>query len=312
MARHAPSEAPLPPWIPGNDDEAAFGSPPPSPTTSMPGWRERLRYAAADVLAAGALSNRLVEASAAAEAPVTTGRRIVVLGAGDGVGTSTVAALLARLFGSLRREPVLGVDLSGGPAGLLRYLGAEYAPPLPPAAEALAARPARNLAGLLDPGSAAGNHVFALGCPALFAAGGRPGGQPQEQPEGQSWSALSSLFSRFAAVTIVDAGSSPASRLTGAALQTAHAAVVVAPDDDGGEQGAAAARQELSVTFPGLPLLTVWTGSDQLVLPGGELSLPWDSHLSGGGGIRLRALGAGTRIAATEIAGAVITAANQK
>ena len=264
-------------------------------------WWERLRYTAADILTAGALSNRLVEASAAADAPITTGRRIVVVGVADGAWASTLAALLAGLFGRLRREPVLAVDLSYS-GGLLRYAGAVHAPPLPTPEALRSAVPERTLAELLAPAAACGHHVFALGQPSAHAC------DVTADPE---WSALSSRFSRLAAVTIVDAGPSPQSPQTAALLGTAHAAVVVAPDDASGDEREAAVRLAFSRTFPELPLLTVWTGSDQLGEAGGELSLPQDRHLSRGGTIRFDRVGARTRLAATEIAGAVLRTANQ-
>lgn len=318
----------LQPWVPGTADEAAFGSwpveHPPVPPAAAPApptsrrvahalgvqalesapslrdiWWERLRYAAADVLAAGALSNRLVAASAAAEAPVITGRRIVVLGATAGAWTSILSALLAHVFGSLRREAVLAVDFSGRP-GLLQAVGADDAPQFSTAATAPAARHARTLAELLGPESACGNQVFAL-------SSGDVG-----RTDPQLWSAASSLFSRFAAVTLVDAGTSPESPETAAVLRTAHAAVVVAPDDAAGDEREAAVRRAVSGDFPELPLLTVWTGSAQPAEAGGELVLPYDHHLSTGSAKQLGRLGAHTRISATEIAAAVLTAANRK
>lgn len=310
MAEH--TGPPIQPWLPGDEDEAAFGTRRPRAKphvepARLPAharWWDHLRNIASDVLASGSLSNRLITASAAVEAPVVTGRRIVVSGAVDGAGTSTVASLLAVLLSGQRREAILAVDLSPASSGLRRYAGAGNAPALPSEARELAGHPARTLAGLLEPGASVGDYLFVLGPQAGPGTGGsfEPG----------SWPALSSLFSRFAAVTVVDAGSPPHSSPTQALLGTAHAAVVVAPDDEMGEEHALAARQLLSRQFPELPLLTVWTGTSGLGEAGGELGLPHDGHLSEGGKIQPGLLGTRTRIAAMEIAGAVLTAANGK
>jgi hypothetical protein len=310
LAEH--TQPPLQPWLPGDEDEVAFGTGRPrakppveaANRASRSAWWDRLRNVASDVLASGSLSNRLVTASAAVEAPVVTGRRIVVVGAVDRAGTSMVAALLAVLLSSKRREATLALDFSPGSQGLQRYTGARNAPALPSEAATLNGHPARTLAGLLAPGAAVGNHLFVLGLPTSPGAGG--------SFDSGSWPALSSLFSRFAAATVVDAGSPPNSSLTQALLGTAHAAVVVAPDDEIGEEHAIATRELLSRQFPELPLLTVWTGTSGLGEAGGELGLPHDGHLAEGGKIRPGRLGARTRIAAMEIAGAVLTAANGK
>ena len=104
---------------------------------------ERIRFEVTDVVTSGSLSERLIRASAAVEAPITTGRRIVVVGTAGGAGTSTVTAVLAKLFGSLQQETVMALDSTDQSGRLLRYLGAPGPAPLSALMHQLRTQPVR-------------------------------------------------------------------------------------------------------------------------------------------------------------------------
>jgi MinD-like ATPase involved in chromosome partitioning or flagellar assembly len=156
----------------------------------------------------------------------------------------------------------------------------------------------------VEPAASCGNQLYALGRSEVPAASDAPIGASE-------WTDLSSIFSRFVAVTVVDAGASPRSRQTAALLETAHTIVVVAPDTDFGAERAAAVRAALSGSHPETPVVTVRTRINRETSgPEDAAGMPFDRHLAAGGAIRLSRLGARTRIAATEIAGSALSAAN--
>jgi MinD-like ATPase involved in chromosome partitioning or flagellar assembly len=267
-------------------------------------WWERVRFEISDALTSGALSERLVRASSAVEAPITTGRRIVVVGVTGGVGTSTVAALSAKLLGSIRQEAVMAIDATDESGRLLRYAGADKDAFLSAAAAKLRSEPVRTLPDVVRSAASCGNQVFALGRSEVPSATDTPIGATE-------WTDLSAIFSRFVAVTVVDAGASPRSGQTTALLETAHAVIVVAPDTDFGTARAAAVRAALSESHADIPVVTVLTSINRPIGHAGYAAgLPFDRHLAAGGPIKLSHLGARTRIAATEIAGTALSAAN--
>ena len=295
-----------PPLPPANASGSPLWRPPSTSGRRSSGdtWWERLRFEMSDALTSGALSERLVRASTAVEAPITTGRRIVVVGVSGGVGTTTVAALSAKLLGSIRQEPVMAIDATDESGQLLHYAGADKDALLSAAALKLRSQPVRTLPDVVGSAAACGNQVFALGRPEVPAATDARIGATE-------WTDLSAIISRFVAVTVVDAGASPRSGQTTDLLETAHAVIVVAPDTVFGTARAAAVRAALSGSHTGIPVVTVLTSINR---PIGRVQytagLPFDRHLAAGGPIRLSHLGARTRIAATEIAGSALSAAN--
>lgn len=294
---------PTPPY---NTPGSLRRRPPAKPARQPTGdtWWERLRFEISDALTSGGLSERLVRASSAVEASITTGRRIVVVGVAGGVGTTTVAALSVKLLGSIRQEAVMAIDATDESGRLLHYLGAAKDASLSAAALKLRSEPVRTLPDLVERAVSCGNQIYALGRSDVPAAADTPIGAAE-------WTDLSSIFSRFVAVTVVDAGSSPHSRQTAALLETAHAIVVVAPDTDFGADRAAAVRAGLAAARPETPVVTVRTRiNGQANGAEDATGLPFDRHLAAGGPIRLSRLGARTRIAATEIAGSALSAAN--
>jgi MinD-like ATPase involved in chromosome partitioning or flagellar assembly len=238
------------------------------------------------------------------EAPITTGRRIVVVGVAGGVGATTVAALSAKLLGSIRQEAVMAIDATDETGRLLRYAGADEDAFLSAASLKLRSQPVRTLPDVVEPAASCGNQVYALGRSEVPAAADTSIGASE-------WTDLSSIISRFVAVTVVDAGASPRSRQTAALLGTAHTIVVVAPDTDFGAVRAAAVRAVLSDSHPQTPVVTVHTRINRQINGREDAAgMPFDRHLAAGGAIRLSQLGARTRIAATEIAGSALSAAN--
>ena len=122
---------------------------------------ERVRFEVTDAVTSGALSERLIRASADVEAPITTGRRIVVLGTAGGAGATTVTAVLAKLLGSIRQEAVMAVDATDASGMLLRRLGATSAAPLSVLMQQFRTQPVRTLPDATANTATCGNQVFA-------------------------------------------------------------------------------------------------------------------------------------------------------
>ncbi|MFE4543023.1 hypothetical protein [Arthrobacter sp. NPDC056727] len=266
---------------------------------------ERIRFEVTDAVTSGALSERLIRACAAVEAPITTGRRIVVIGTAGGVGTSTITAVLAKLLGSIRQEPIMAVDATDQAGNLLHYLGAPGSATVSALIQQIQIQPVRSLPEATANAAACGNQVFAVNRHNVPALADNPI-NPKE------WTDVSSALSRFMAVTLVDAGNAPQSRHSAALLETAHAVVLVSPPGDSAMARRASIRDAFTGTFPHLQQLEVTVRSrepqDRFLADG---VLPFDRHLAAGGGLQLSRLGARTRIAATEIAGMALLAANR-
>ncbi|MFE4834021.1 hypothetical protein ACFRAU_04990 [Arthrobacter sp. NPDC056691] len=278
---------------------------------------ERVRFEVTDAVTSGALSERLIRASADVEAPITTGRRIVVLGTAGGAGTTTVTAVLAKLLGSIRQESVMAVDATDQSGMLLQRLGTATAAPLSVLIQQFRTQPVRTLPDATANAAACGNQVFAAARTDVRAMADSP--VPLAE-----WTDVSSTLSRFMAVTVVDAGASPLSRHAGALLETAHAVVLVSPPGEeralpGGDRALRleSVRNTLAEAFPNVQQVAVTVHSRQQMHsrlegrnPAGNL-LPFDRHLAGGGALQLSRLGSRTRIAATEAVGRALLAANR-
>jgi len=267
-------------------------------------WWERVRFEVTDAVTSGSLSERLIRASSAVEATITTGRRIVVLGTAGGVATTTVAALLAKLLGSIRQEPIVAIDATDHSGNLMRYLGASQVAPLDKLMHQFRAEPVRTLPDAVKNAAACGSQVFAAGrtdVPALA-----------DQPLGlQEWTDVSSTLSRFMAATIVDGGASPLSRHAAALLGTAHAVVLVAPPGNPEAAKLASVQESLNSTFPDVQQVTAVVRSRQSHDAAVGEGVPYDRHLASGSSLQLSRLGSRTRIAATELTGKALMAANR-
>lgn len=268
-------------------------------------WWERVRFEVTDAVTSGALSERLIRASSAVEAPITTGRRIVVLGTAGGAATTTVAALLAKLMGSIRQEPVMAVDATDHSGNLLRCLAASQVAPLTTLMQQFRTQPVRTLPDAVKNAASCGNQVFAAGRPDVPALADAPLGL-------QEWTDVSSTLSRFMAITIVDGGASPLSRHAAALLGTAHAVVLVSPPGSAEAAKLASIQGSLAETFPDVHQVPVIVRSRQNHEAASNNGvLPYDRHLASGSGLQLSKLGSRTRIAATELTGKALMAANR-
>ena len=96
----------------------------------------RLVDGSADLFRGNDYPRRLAEAAAGTQRPVTTGRRIAVVGSRGGAGKTTVAALLARIYAVTRADAVAAIDNAPGTGTLGLRLGVPAAPSL----DAVAAR----------------------------------------------------------------------------------------------------------------------------------------------------------------------------
>ncbi|WP_458778770.1 hypothetical protein [Arthrobacter sp. D3-16] len=238
------------------------------------------------------------------EAPITTGRRIIVLGTAGGAGTTTLAAVISKLLGSIRQEPIMALDATDQGGSLLRCLGAPGPAPLSALIHQFQTEPVRTVTEATVNSIACGNQVFAVDRKDIAALGDSP-------IHAGEWTDVSSTLSRFMAVTVVDAGASPLSSHAAALLGTAHAVVLVSAP--GGYEAArlASVKASLAETFPYVQQLGVVVhsrqGHDQGFAKG---ELPFDRHFAGGA-VQLSKLGSRTRLAATEIAGKALLTANK-
>ena len=108
----------------------------------------RLLAGSADLFRGDDYPQRLAEQAAGTQLPVTTGRRIALVGTRGGAGKTTVAALLARIYAAMRADTVAAVDLAPGTGTLGLRLGVPHAPPLESAAARLQAGTPDSLRGL--------------------------------------------------------------------------------------------------------------------------------------------------------------------
>ena len=268
-------------------------------------WWERVRFEVTDAVTSGALSERLIRASSAVEAPITTGRRIVILGTAGGAATTTVAALLAKLLGSIRQEPVIAVDATDHSGNLLRYLGSSQAALLTELMQQFRTQSVRTLPDAVKHAASCGSQVFAAGRADVPALADAPVAL-------QEWTDVSSTLSRFMAVIVVDGGASPLSRHAAALLGTAHAVVLVSPPGNPEAAKLASIQESLGKSFPEVHQISVVVRSRQnheAALSDGML--PYDRHLASGSSLQLSRLGSRTRIAATELTGKALMAANR-
>ena len=229
---------------------------------------------------------RLAEAAAGTQLPVTTGRRIAVVGSRGGAGKTTVAALLARIYAAMRADAVAAVDNAPEAGTLGHRLGVPDAPSLDTVASRIGtdtpvslghlaallsvAGPANLLvtgrrrphpwmaAGPRDAASdAAGSGVSTPAwTPAGPAAGaygtdGAAGGDPA--------TLLSRAVSRYCPLTIFDCGSGLSDPGARWALGNAHLALFVTPASVAGGEDAVdyAAGWRLDPALAAVPLLVL-------------------------------------------------------
>lgn len=254
----------------------------------------RVLAGSADLFRGDDYPQRLAEAAAGTQLPVTTGRRIAVVGTRGGAGKTTVAALLARIYAAMRTDTVAAVDLAPGAGTLGLRLGVPHAPPLEAAAARLRTGTPDSLRGLTalltvaEPANllVTGRRRFsespAVGGPPPSAAGvWTPAGPlvppvwtpgvstvpqgrsedgketSQDVPDGAS--RISRVISRYCPITIFDCAAGltdPAARW---AVGNSHLAVFVTPASVAGIEDALQYAEvwRRSPEFSGVPLLVL-------------------------------------------------------
>ena len=151
----------------------------------------RVLTGSADLFRGDDYPSQLAEAAAGAQLPVTTGRRIAVVGSRGGAGRTTMAALLASVYAAMRADAVAAVDNAPESGTLGHRLGVADAPSLEAAAALLAAEPPaslQELARLLAVAGPANLLVTGRRSPHIRAGAGRsPAGTMPAGTEAPAW-----------------------------------------------------------------------------------------------------------------------------
>ncbi|MEB7505402.1 hypothetical protein [Arthrobacter koreensis] len=284
-------------------------------TRPAEGPARRFLQQAADMFRGDDYPQSLAEAAAGVQQPVTTGRRIAVVGSRGGAGRSTASALLARTYASLRSDAAAAVDLAE--AGTL---AARLAAPAAPSLDAAAERLGRTI-----PGSLAGvrEYIASPGPENLLVTGRRPAGGTKTADDDVTH--LSRVLSRYCPVTLFDCPPGLGPDAVRWALGESHLALFVTPASVAGLDDAERAA-DLWRTRPDLgsvPLLVLLTRTSarspfkpeaearRLARSGVDTAyLDYDAHLAAGVEIQPRLLSRAARLQGTELAARVLSAAS--
>ncbi|GHD10178.1 hypothetical protein [Zhihengliuella salsuginis] len=264
----------------------------------------------------------LAASAAEAQAPVSTGRRIAVFSTRGGAGTTTAAALLARLYAAVRQDTVAALDLAIGHGTLGLRLGvddragsggaATFAHLVP---ETTGGRlpSAEDMRSMLAP--VRDNLLATASAP---AADGPP-------PAGSLVRETCASVSRYFPLTVLDCPAGVNQPTTAAALADAHAVVWVVPATMSGIEDAlaqlsgpylrqlvAAGRVVVVVTQldRGAPLSAAAQAARLTALGYEAHALDYDAHLAAGARLGLARLGPQRRMGVAHLAGRVLTVAN--
>ena len=250
---------------------------------ALPGWRRFLSWFTR-IFRSDDVTSRVTRAAAGAQRPVTTGRRVVVVGASGGVGTTSIATGLARTLTAVRNAPValMAIDEGDDLASRLDV------PSISPARSDL---PAADFAGQLSTMTESGR-VAAI--------------RPHEDA-----AAMARGLGRFFAVTVVDAGRHPSTQLT----TEAHAVVIVASANAAGATAATRTAAELrSAGVRDEAVMTVLLARHARFLREAGITtfaLPHDRHLAGGAALHLRLAAENTQVVLGELAAAIMIPAGR-
>lgn len=260
---------------------------------------------------------RMARAAAGAQAPVGTGRRIAVVSTSGGAGKSTAAALLGRVYSAVRSDTVSVLDLEPGAGSLGLRLGIGQAAPIDVLAAATSS-------GTM-PGADELASMLGHAAPNLFATGPRTTGGHGRVLDAHGLREGSAALSRYFPITLLDCPTSLDDPLTAAVLNDCHGALFVLPATLPGIENA---LTELAGWFANralsaLPLtllvmeqdrasaLSATALADRLGALGFSAhAIGYDRHLAAGAQISLTRLNARHRLAATELAAALLADAN--
>ncbi|RZU62555.1 hypothetical protein [Zhihengliuella halotolerans] len=250
----------------------------------------------------------------ACQRPVTTGRRIGVVGATGGAGTSTLVAALALLLADVRADHIAAVDTVGRPSGLLPRLPAQA--------------PAGGLAALTGLAGRTGD----IGLHELRAHAATLPTNLHRLTLDERDHALTALerqglyqgLSRTCAVSLVELDAH-------ADVQHLHALIVAVPAAPGAAGAAASLLARVRAARPGLPVLPVVVNAhgcpaadvrlaeagldEQLAARGRRRTTPahnldYDRHLAAGLAIDLRLVGEERRLQVAALAANALYAAS--
>lgn len=262
-----------------------------------------------DLFRSDAYGEELTRAAAGTQAPVTTGRRIAVVGSRGGAGRTTTAALLARVFAAMRSDTIAAIDAGTGLGTLSLRLGLESAPTV---AELIASGPVATVDELAGVMGRAQENLLVAGSGAARLTAPPFAGTRTEDATG-----LVRTVSRFCPVTVYDCGAGMELPTTVWAVDQAHAALLVTPASVAGIEDA------LAVTYrwpqpgePGyVPLLVVVVRVDDRAaldparqaarLNGAGIPavhLDYDRHLAAGVELDLALLARRTRLQVSTLA----------
>jgi len=159
----------------------------------------------------------IAEAAHGAQAPVTTGRRLAVVGARGGAGKSTITALLALSWAALRQDTIAAIDAGAAPGTLGLRLGV---PDAPAADDVVSALPPRVTDATALP------QMFAVPRTGLLTAAGR---RRDDSPAEPLLESLSRMLARHCAITLFDAPTGLDSKASRWCIGHAHAILFVTP-----------------------------------------------------------------------------------
>lgn len=284
-------------------------------TRPAEGPARRLLLQAADMFRGDDYPQSLAEAAAGVQRPVTTGRRIAVMGFRGGAGRTTAAALLARTYASLRTDAAAAVDLAEAGTLALRL-----AAPEAPSLDAAAARLARTIPGSL---AEVRNVVASPGPDNLLVTGRRSAAGTQKATDDDA-THLSRVLSRYCPVTLFDCPAGLGSDAVQWALGESHLALFVTPASVAGIDDAVQAAElwRSNPTLAQVPLLVLLTRSSRspfkpvaearrLARSGIDTAvLDYDAHLAAGVEIQPRLLSRAARLQSAELAARVLAAAS--
>lgn len=272
-------------------------------------WRTASR-----ALSSNAPARELAELTAAAQIPVTTGRRIAVTSVRGGSGKSAVAALLGSVYAARRAEPVLAADADPDGGSLPWRLGLTQHPTLAQLAPQLLAARGGDLHGLDQLLTRTGTGLWVL----PGGTAGRPGLARD----------VTRALSRLFAVCVTDCGGGMDAPATVEVLGEAHAVVVVCPATPDGVRSTYGALARVGAGQPaaltrvvvalnttsadGRAALRERTALDafhRLDVP--VVVLPYDRHVAGGAPIVPSRIGEATLVETTRLAAHALARARQ-